>query len=300
MEGARFGHTPFLCTFLSHPLVQMIVDTSEPSSGSTLTITDAEFARFQTFVREATGINLTDIKKALVVARLGNRVRCRKALSFAKYYKIITDPTEGDELQIAIDMITTNETSFFREPTHFEILKEFIQSRRPLPLPFRVWSAASSSGEEAYSIAMVLGDVIGAAEWEVLGSDISTRVLERARNGLYPLERSSTIPSSYLHRFCLKGKGNYEGMFLIGKNLRDRTRFAQMNLCRPLPEMGKFDVIFLRNILIYFDLEQKREVVESILTKMKPHSLLIVGHSESLNGVTNRITAVRPTVYRAL
>jgi chemotaxis protein methyltransferase CheR len=277
-----------------------MADTNEMAPGATIAITDAEFAKFQAFVRETTGINLTEIKKALVVARLGNRVRSRKAQTFAKYYKIITDPAEGEELQTAIDLITTNETSFFREPSHFEFMKEFIRSLRPLPLPFRVWSAASSSGEEAYTIAMVLADVMGGAEWEVVGTDISTRVLERARQGLYPLERTNTIPKDYLHRFCLKGKDHYEGMALVSKSLRDRVTFAQVNLCRPLPELGKFDLIFLRNILIYFNQEQKQLVVESIITKMKPHSLLIVGHSESLNGVSSRITAMRPTVYHAL
>ena len=262
-----------------------------------IAITDAEYARFQVFVREATGINLTEVKKALVVARLGSRVRDRNARSFAKYYKIITDPAEVTEFQTAIDLITTNETSFFREPAHFEMLKEFARYSHG---PFRVWSAASSSGEEAYSIAMSLADALGSGEWDVLGTDISTRVLDRARRGLYPLERSASIPKDCLHRYCLKGKDTYEGMFLIGKQLRERTRFLQVNLCRPLPELGRFDVIFLRNILIYFELEQKRAVVESLVKVMKPGALLITGHSESLNGVTDRVASIRPTVYRAI
>jgi chemotaxis protein methyltransferase CheR len=262
-----------------------------------LPITNAEYARFQSFVREATGINLTEVKKALVVARLGSRVRDRQAQSFANYYKIITDPTEALELQTAIDLITTNETSFFREPAHFGLLKELAQRSHP---PFRVWSAASSSGEEAYTIAMVLADTLGNSEWDILGTDISTRVLERARQGLYPLERSSSIPKNYLHRFCLKGKGTYEGMFLMGKPLRDRACFMQVNLCKPLPELGRFDVICLRNILIYFELEQKRAVVESIVRTLKPGGILITGHSESLNGVSDRVASIRPTVYRAV
>ena len=261
-------------------------------------ITDAEFARFQALVQEQTGIHLSEVKKALVVARLGSRVRLRQAMSFSGYYKILSNPRESAELQIAIDLITTNETSFFREKEHFELLKEHVRGLRPVPFPFRVWSAASSSGEEAYSIAMVLGDLLGASEWEVLGTDISTRILERARKGLYSLERSSTIPKDYLHRFCLKGQGDFEGMFLMGKALKARTSFRQVNLCQPLPDLGKFDLVFLRNILIYFQAEQKRIVVESILEKMKPQALLIVGHSESLNGITNRIVPVRTTVYR--
>jgi len=272
------------------------VDTQTDALLTHLPITDAEYARFQSFVREATGINLSDMKKALVVARLGARVRTRGAQSFAKYYRIITDPSEPNELQTAIDLITTNETSFFREPAHFEMLKEFARNAHG---PFRVWSAASSSGEEAYTIAMVLAETLGNGDWEVLGTDISSRVLERARQGLYPMERSGSIPKDYLHRYCLKGKDRYEGMFLISKPLRDRTRFLQANLCKTLPELGTFDVVFLRNILIYFELEEKRAVVEAIVKVLKPGAFLITGHSESLNGVTNRVAALRPTVYRA-
>jgi len=269
----------------------------EESLSHPIPITDAEYARFQSFVREATGINLTEVKKALVVARLGSRVRDRQAQTFTRYYKILTDPTESAELQTAIDLITTNETSFFREPSHFEMLKEFAAKARP---PVRVWSAASSSGEEAYTIAMVLADVLGNSDWEVVGTDISTRVLDRARRGLYSLERSQAIPKDYLRQHCLKGKDQYEGMFLIGKHLRDRTRFFQVNLCKPLPDLGRFDVVFLRNILIYFELEQKRVVVESIVKTMKPGAYLITGHSESLNGISDRVASIRPTVYRAI
>lgn len=260
-------------------------------------ITDAEYARFQSFVREATGINLTEVKKALVVARLGSRVRARQAQTFAKYYQILTDPDESVELQTAIDLITTNETSFFREPAHFDLLRDLAREARG---PFRAWSAASSSGEEAYSMAMVLADTLGDTDWEVVGTDISSRVLERARQGLYPLERSTPIPQAHLRQFCLKGKDRYEGMFLVGKALRQRVSFHQVNLCKPLPELGRFDVVFLRNILIYFEVEQKRIVVGAIAKTLKPGGFLVTGHSESLNGICDCVASVRPTVYRAI
>jgi chemotaxis protein methyltransferase CheR len=273
-------------------------EAAGPQAFPSFSITDSEFARFRTLVKELTGIHLTDVKKALVVARLGSRLRIRKLASFTAYHKLLADPNEAAELQMAIDLITTNETSFFREREHFDLIKTFVQELRPIPFPFRVWSAASSSGEEPYSLAMVLSDLLGVSEWEVLGTDISTRVLERAQRGIYPMERSAAIPKDYLHRYCLKGQGNYEGMFLVGKNLKAHTHFRQVNLCKPLPDLGLFDLVFLRNILIYFEVEQKRAVVESILTKMKPHALLVVGHSESLSGLTNRIIPVRTTVYR--
>ena len=178
-----------------------------PGINKPVPITDAEFGRFQSLVQQITGISLSDQKKALVVSRLGSRLRNRKLDNFTSYYKLLQDPGEADELQAAIDLITTNETSFFRESDHFKLLREYLQSLRPVPFPFRVWSAASSSGEEAYTIAMVLADALGSADWQVVGTDISTRVLERARKGLYPMERASTIPQELLRKFCLKGPG---------------------------------------------------------------------------------------------
>ena len=261
-------------------------------------ITDAEFAQFQALLRGITGIHLSEFKKTLLVARLAPLLRARKARTFTDYYKIIRHPLETEELQLAISHLTTNETFFFREPEHFHIMRDFIASLRPVPMPFRVWSAASSSGEEAYSIAMVLADVLGGAKWEVIGSDISTRVLDRARAGLYPLERNGGIPKDYLHRFCLKGLGAHDGMMLIGKQLRERVHFSQVNLNESIPDLGRFDLVFLRNILIYFQNDQKRKVVEAVIPRLQPHGLLIVGHSENLMGVSDRVRQVRPTVYR--
>lgn len=275
--------------------------TSKPglSSGMVMDISDVEFLRFQTLVKTTTGISLSVLKKALVVSRLGSRLRHRNARTFSEYYRIITNPEEGDELQAAIDLITTNETSFFREPIHFTVLRDHIRGLRPVPLPFRIWSAAASSGEEAYTIAMTLAETLGQAEWEVHGTDISTRVLARARKAVYPIERSTTIPKELLTRYCLKGHGHYEGMFLIDRKLRSRVSFSQANLCRPLPSnLGLFDVVFLRNVLIYFAPSEKRLVVEAIASRMKPGGLLLIGHSETLTGLTDRFQAIQPTVYR--
>ncbi len=273
-------------------------NASLPTSGGFAPITDTEFAHFQQLVLRVTGISLSDQKRALVVGRLGSRLRHRKAESFSAYYKILQDPGEGDELQAAIDLITTNETSFFREADHFKSLREHIQGLRPVPFPFRVWSAASSSGEEAYTLAMVLSDLLGSAEWQILGTDISTRVLERARKALYPMERAATIPKDFLQRFCLRGQDKHEGLFMISRQLRERVSFTQANLCQPLPKLGPFDVAFLRNVLIYFDVPQKRRVVEAVMAQVKPGGLLIVGHSESLTGICDGLIPLRPTVYR--
>jgi chemotaxis protein methyltransferase CheR len=203
------------------------------------------------------------------------------------------------ELQMAIDLITTNETSFFREPHHFDFLQERLRQLRPLPVSFRVWSAACSSGEEAYSIAMVLATVLASGTWEVVGSDISTRALERARRGEYSMGRSTTIPKVHFHAYCLKGSGPDEGTFLITKELRDKVQFLRVNLCEPLPDLGRFDLVFLRNILIHFEPPRKKAVVEALLERLKPGGLLIVDHTESLHGLTDRFVRVHPSIYSA-
>jgi chemotaxis protein methyltransferase CheR len=261
-------------------------------------ITGTEFQHLSDLVRRLTGISLSEQKKALVVGRLGARLRHRKVATFGEYHRLLLDPAEGEELQLAVDLITTNETSFFREPDHFRILEEHLAQLRPVPLPYRVWSAASSSGEEAYTIAMVLAEILGGAEWSVHGTDISTRVLDRARKGLYPMERSAGIPVELLRAHCLKGQGRHEGLFLVSRQLRQRVTFSQANLIKPLPRLGPFDVAFLRNVLIYFDPPQKKLVVDAVAAQIKPGGLLLVGHSESLTGLSHGLTPLRPTVYR--
>ena len=145
---------------------------------------------------------------------------------------------------------------------------------------------------------MLMADVLGEAPWELIASDLSTRVLEKARNGLYPMERMEGIPKHYLTRFCLKGIGSQTGKFLITRELRNRVQFLQVNLNENLPKMGEFDVIFLRNVMIYFDMETKRKVVSRMMSLLVPGGYLIIGHSESLNGVTDSLKVVVPSVYR--
>jgi chemotaxis protein methyltransferase CheR len=201
-------------------------------------------------------------------------------------------------VQTAVDLLTTNETYFFREPKHFDLLRELALSAASRSLTFRVWSAASSTGEECYSIAMVLADCLGGAAWEVVGTDISSRVLERARAGHYPLERTKHIPAAYLKRFCLKGHGQQEGTLLIDRQLRSRVSFAQVNLNTELPSLGNFDLIFLRNVMIYFNADTKRSVVERVLAPLRSGGHFFIGHSESLNEISTAVRQVAPSIYR--
>ncbi|HYR25789.1 MAG TPA: protein-glutamate O-methyltransferase CheR, partial [Aquabacterium sp.] len=187
---------------------------------------------------------------------------------------------------------------FFREPRHFELMRDVILPAHPAGQPMRVWSAASSTGQEPYSLAMLMAHILGDRPWEVFGSDLSLRVLERARTALYDMVLSKEIPEAFLRAYCLKGVGAQSGRFLIAPEISRRVRFAQINLIEALPEVGEFDVIFLRNVMIYFNEATKREVVERLLRQLKPGGWFIVGHSETLHGLSPHLTAVAPSVYR--
>lgn len=263
-----------------------------------LTISDQEFTQFQRFIYEAAGITLSPVKKALVSGRLAKRVQHCNLNSYGEYFRLLSSGKADAEVQMAIDLLTTNETYFFREPKHFDVLRDYATAMQQRGKTARIWSAASSSGEEAYSIAMVLADCMEDGQWEVVGSDISTRVLARARTGHYPLERTTHIPASYLRRFCLKGTGSEQGTLLVERNLRSRVQFRQVNLNAALPQLGMFDAIFLRNVMIYFNGDTKQQVVARVLSLLKPGGLFFIGHSESLHGVTDLVQPLMPSVYR--
>lgn len=262
------------------------------------TITDQEFVQFQRLIHDIAGISMSPAKKPLVSGRLAKRLAHHGVASFGEYFDILRQEGTGSELQIAVDLLTTNETYFFREPKHFEFLRDKVLAHCRPGRSFRVWSAACSSGQEPYTLAMVLADTLGEAPWEVFASDISTRVLERARSGQYALEQAEKVPRHYLTRYCLKGVGPQQGTFIVDRALRSRVRFSQINLNQPLPEVGEFDVIFLRNVMIYFSAETKRQVVDRLAGQLIRGGYLMVGHSESLNGVTDALQVVRPAIYR--
>lgn len=263
-----------------------------------LRLADSDFSQFQTLLHRLAGIHLSPAKKAMVSGRLAKRVRHHRLRGYGDYLRLLHSGSEPQEMQIALDLLTTNETYFFREPKHFDFLRARILPERRPGKPFRIWSAACSSGEEPYSLAMLLADRLREAPWEIVASDISTRVLERARSAHYAIERAERIPAAYLSAFCLKGVGRQDGTFLINQNLRNRIRFLQINLNEQLPQLGDFDVIFLRNVMIYFDPETKRKVVRRLLAVLRPGGHLLIGHSESLNGIVDDLQMIVPSIYR--
>ncbi len=270
-----------------------------------LTISDEEFQSFQQLIYKAAGIHLPPTKKMLVVSRLSKRVRHHGLQSLKDYYRLISNSQHANEFQIMVDLLTTNETYFFREADHFTYLKQQLLPHYPREHSFQAWSAACSSGEEAYSAAMVLMDVYGSGRsWSILGTDISSRMLQVARNAVYPLSASSHIPKNYLTQYCLKGVRSQAGTFCIHKKLRDHVTFQQLNLnASSYPKLPHFDLIILRNVLIYFDLPTKRQLLHKIVQQLQPGGYLFIGHAENLSSLTTpeinaQFSNVAPTIYR--
>lgn len=261
-------------------------------------ITAKEFSLFKDFIYGQVGIHLSDNKQPLVSGRLSKRLKHHGMARYQDYFQLITDPKQVQEKQIAIDLLTTNETHFFREPKHFNFMLEKILPNRVKGRPFRVWSAACSSGEEPYTIAMLLAEHLKDQPWEIIASDVSTKVLAQARAGCYPIERAAEIPPLYLKKYCLKGTGDAADKLLISRELRQRVQFSAINLTRPFPAMGEFDIIFLRNVMIYFDVATKKQISQQMLPLLRAGSYFMISHSESLNGVNDAYTAVIPSVYQ--
>lgn len=259
-------------------------------------ISDGEFRLFQRLMFDEAGITLASSKKALVYGRLSKRLRVCGCATFAAYHERLGQ--DADERQTAIDLLTTNETYFFREPRHFEFLRDTLLPAHGRGRPFRVWSAACSSGEEVYSLAMTLADGLGGEAWSVLGSDLNTEVLAKARSGHYAMARIEGIPQACLKRYCLRGKGRQAGTFLVGRELRARTEFRQINLNAGLPPLEPFDAVFLRNVMIYFSQETKAQVVRRVVGLLRPGGYFFIGHSESLNGIADGLEPVQPSIYR--
>lgn len=263
-----------------------------------MSLSDLTFQRFSQWMKQQTGVHLSEAKKTLVQQRLTKRLSARQVASLDAYFQLLVKPHEEDERQLAIDLLTTHETYFFREDKHFAWMRNLL-AHWPKHRRFRVWCAAASSGEEVWSLAMLLADCLGSdADWQLLGSDISQPVLERAQAGHYPLVRCERIPADYLRRFCLKGTGTHAGTLLIDPALRRRAEFSRINLDQALPAIGPFELVFMRNVLIYFNNDTKQQVVGRVLQKLTPDGHLVVSHSESLHGLQLPIQLVAPGIYR--
>ncbi len=277
-----------------------------PAEPPSQLIGDREFRLFQGLVHREAGIWLSPVKRALLVGRLAKRLRALGLGDWGDYLaRVEADPAERVRM---LDCLCTNETHFFREPRHFEFLATRIFPRWQAeaeagrrPRRARVWSAACSTGEEPYSLAMsLLSAFPPGTGWdlEVLATDLSTRALERAREALWPVEKAAEIPAPHLRAWMLRGVGSQQGLMKAGPETRSLVRFLRLNLNdRGWPGLGRFDLVFCRNVLIYFDPPTKERVVGHLLDHLAEDGHLFLGHAESLSGMVDRVRAVVPTVY---
>src|SRR3954447_19550396 len=262
-------------------------------------IGSTEFAYITGVLHRETGIRLSPGKEALVAGRLDKRLRSLGLADYPEYVRYLrTQPVSAPELVQMINLLTTNETFFFRERQHFDFVRDVVAPARDRGRALRLWSAASSTGEEAYTAAMVLSEALADQPWEIVGTDISSRVVENARRGIYSLSAADKIPRQLLHKYWLRGREEYDGSMAVNRRLRERVRFHHDNLMGRLSHHGTFDVILLRNVMIYFDPDTERELVLRLQEMLRPGGYLIVGRSESLNGIPARLRMIEPSIYR--
>jgi chemotaxis protein methyltransferase CheR len=269
-------------------------------------LTDAQFHRIRALVREHTGIALSDAKRQLVYGRLSRRLRALKLGSFREYIELL-ERGVANELEEFINAITTNLTSFFREPHHFEYLATDllpqIVARNTGMRRARIWCCAASTGEEPYSIGMVLREaapLLHGFDIKVLATDLDSAVLATAANGIYNAERLTSVASTRASRFFRKGSGAHAGQYRVQDELRNLITFKQLNLMHEWPVRGPFDAIFCRNVIIYFDKDTQRALFARMATLQRPGDILFLGHSESLYHVSDQYELVGRTIYRRI
>jgi chemotaxis protein methyltransferase CheR len=264
---------------------------------------DDLFIKFKELIYQEAGIKLTDLKKALIQARLSKRLRYLGIPSYRDYYYYLIDHFTEEKIEF-INAITTNKTEFFREGRHFEFIKdsclpEFeIRGKKKI----KIWSAGCSTGEEAYSIAITLREFYAGGrspEIRILATDIDTNVLERAYSGLYTLEQVKDIDIALLKKYFKRGTGDNEGLFRVKDEIRDMILFRRLNLLDDTyPMKGKFDILFCRNVIIYFDRPTQKDLFEKFSRYLDEEGYLFIGHSENLTSVSNKFTLLGHTIYR--
>jgi chemotaxis protein methyltransferase CheR len=267
-------------------------------------LTDRELALIVRLVYEKSGITLHEGKRALITARLQKRLRETDVESFGDYIELVQKDVTGQELVVLLDSIATNHTSFFREPEHFAFLRtrivpDWLASGGKEPLD--VWSAACSTGEEPYTLAVTLHEALPERDrgrFRILASDLSTKALRVAESGVYKMERVEGIPLDILRAHFERGMGAQEGLARVNATLRKRVEFQQRNLLE-IDTLGRtFAVIFCRNVMIYFDRQVQQRVVSMLERHLRPGGYMFISHSESLNGVVHGLRWVAPAIYQ--
>jgi chemotaxis protein methyltransferase CheR len=268
-------------------------------------LSDSDFFRFCQLVHQHAGIHLTAQKKELVRARLTKILRQRGLKDFREYYDQVMRDKSGTELTCFLDALSTNQTAFWREPKHFQYLGEEIlpawpqERRRPFRGTF--WSAGCSSGEEPYTLALMVMNAYpqeDLSQVKIYASDLNTQVLAQAERGIYPISRVKPLPPKWRRRFFQKGVGERQGYVRVKPEVRRLVKFFRFNLMEPLPFREEIDVIFCRNVMIYFEKETQVKLVENFHHCLRSGGYLFIGHSESLCNHQHRFNYVKPTIYR--
>lgn len=267
---------------------------------------DIDYEKISRLVYEQCGINLHEGKKELVKARLGKRLREGNFRSFGEYYRHVLTDEGTAELVSMIDSLSTNLTYFFREESHFQTLRSILKlqvnpaKQEGLSEKMRIWSAGCSTGEEPYSLAMTIHESLNGYQGDVkiVATDISTRVLQTAGRGIFGKERLNNVPPAILKKYFQMGFGACEGQFLIKKSIRDMVQFSRFNLMDTPPSNYRFDIIFCRNVMIYFDKPTQEGLVNRFYQCLNRGGYLFVGHSESLTGLSHQLKYIEPSVYR--
>lgn len=261
-------------------------------------LTDRELDRIIKLVYSRSGITLHEGKRELVVARLQKRLRTLGHGSFGEYVTYAERDASGQEIVALLDAIATNHTHFFREPSHFDFIVDTIVPRLRPGTPLRIWSAPCSTGEEVYTIAMTLQARAPQVNYQILGSDLSTKALGAARAGVYRLSNVESIPRDTLKRFFEKGLGEQDGLARVRPELRRNLTFRHLNLLE-IGDLGeRFEVVFCRNVMIYFDKAVQQRVLTMLERHLAPSGHLFISHSESLNGLTHGLKWVAPATFQ--
>lgn len=271
-----------------------------------LVLTEKDFLKISQLVYNHCGINLHDGKKELVRARLAKRIRMGRFRTFPEYLDYVISDKTGVEFSILIDSISTNLTSFFREKQHFDYMEKKLlpallnEKRKKRNLKIRGWSAGCSSGEEPYTIAIVLLEALkGQGKWDakVLATDISTKILEVAKKGIYSQERIEPVPAAERQKYLIPHTTKGHTVFEVSKSLRDVVIFSYLNLMKDWPIRGGLDFIFCRNVMIYFDKPTQSVLINRFWDMLDSGGILFTGHSESLTGVEHKFKYIQPTIY---
>ncbi|MBV8831808.1 MAG: protein-glutamate O-methyltransferase CheR [Acidobacteriaceae bacterium] len=263
-------------------------------------LTALEFDQIRKLAYERFGLDLRHGKEQLVSARLTKKIRELKFHSFREYYRHVMEDTSGAALVAMIDALTTNHTSFFREPAHFDFLKAAVLLELRDRERINIWCAASSTGEEAYSIAFTALDAFDFSilpKLRIIATDISTRVLATAEAGTYPAEKFDGFHPEQMRRYLLRGTGEWQDWYRIKKEIRGAIEFRRLNLNQPFSFAAPFPIIFCRNVMIYFDRPTRQTLVNRLFDCLEPGGYLFTGYSETLSGMDQRLTYVRPAIY---